>query len=136
MVSTNTLVAPIAAAELLNLAPQSSFFIQGAYSMEHTRSIYSVGTFILVAAMTGCATHNACTGSGCAPDEQTTAAVNAAISAHAELGPPGQIQVSTINHVVYLTGIVDSGYERSIAESVAARTDGVTRVVDSIGLSK
>jgi hypothetical protein len=28
--------------------------------MKRTRSIYSVGAFILVAAMTGCATHKAC----------------------------------------------------------------------------
>ena len=104
--------------------------------MKRMRSIYSVGTLILLAAATACTTQKECSGTGCTPDEATTAAVNAAIAAHADLGPPGQIQVSTIDHVVYLTGIVDSGYERSIAESLAARTNGVTRVVDSIGLSK
>jgi osmotically-inducible protein OsmY len=102
--------------------------------MKRTRSIYSVGAFILVAAMTGCATHKACPGSGCTADDETTAAVSAAISAHADLGP--QIQVSTIHHVVYLTGIVHTGYERSIAGTIAANTDGVTKVVNSIGLSK
>jgi osmotically-inducible protein OsmY len=104
--------------------------------MKRIRSIYSVGTFILVAAMSGCATHNACPGSGCTPDEDTTAAVNAVISSHPDLGPPNQIQVSTINHVVYLTGIVDTGYQRKIAASLAANTNGVARVVDSISLSK
>jgi osmotically-inducible protein OsmY len=104
--------------------------------MKRTRSIYSVGTFILVAAMSGCASHRGCTGSGCTPDDATTAAVNAAISAHADLGPPSQIQVSTIHRVVYLTGIVDTGYQRSIAGTLAAKTDGVTKVVNSIGLSK
>jgi hypothetical protein len=59
----------------------------------NARSIYSVGTFILVAAMSGCATHKACPGSGCTVDDETSAAVNAAISAHADLG--AQIQVST-----------------------------------------
>jgi osmotically-inducible protein OsmY len=103
--------------------------------MKRTRSIHSVGTFILVTAMTGCATHMACSGSGCAADEDTTAAVNAAISAHADLGPPSQIQVSTTNHVVYLTGIVDSRYQRSIAGTLAAKTDGVTKVVNSIDTS-
>jgi osmotically-inducible protein OsmY len=102
--------------------------------MKGTRSIYSVGTFILVAAMSGCATHNACPGSGCTADDKTTAAVNAVISEHPDLGP--QIQVSTIHQVVYLTGIVDTGYERSTAGTLAANTDGVKKVVNSISLSK
>jgi osmotically-inducible protein OsmY len=104
--------------------------------MKRIRSIFCVGTLILVAAMAGCADQNACPGSGCTTDEQTTAAVSATISAHPDLGAPSQIQVSTINHVVYLTGIVDTGYQRSIAENLAAKTQGVTKVVNSISLSK
>ncbi|HTV98340.1 MAG TPA: BON domain-containing protein [Steroidobacteraceae bacterium] len=103
--------------------------------MKSTRSIYSLGTFILVAAMSGCATQVACTGSGCTPDEETTAAVNAALSSHADLGPPNHIQVSTSNHVVYLTGLVDSRLQRSMAASVAAKTDGVARVINAIDTS-
>jgi len=102
--------------------------------MQRTRSIYSVGTFILAAAMSGCAAQKACPGSGCTADDTTTAAVSAAISAHPDLGP--QIQVATIHHVVYLTGIVDTGYERSIAGTLAANTGGDTKVVNSISLSK
>jgi osmotically-inducible protein OsmY len=104
--------------------------------MKRTRSIYLVGAFILVAAMGGCASYQSCPKSGCRSDEDTTAAVSAAISARPDLGPPSQIQVSTINHVVYLTGIVDTGYQRSVAETLAGKTVGVTKVVDSIGLSK
>jgi osmotically-inducible protein OsmY len=66
-------------------------------------------------------------GIGCTSDEVTTAAVSTAISKHAELGAPNQIQVSSNNHVVYLTGIVDTGYQRSVAGTVAARTDGVVQ---------
>jgi osmotically-inducible protein OsmY len=104
--------------------------------MNRTRSIFSVGVLILVAALSGCATSKVCPGSGCTSDEDTTAAVNTAISAHPDLGPPNEIQVSTIHHVVYLTGIVDTGYQRSIAGSIAASGDGVTKVVNSISLSK
>lgn len=92
--------------------------------------------FVLIVATVGCATQQVCSGSGCTPDEATTAAVNAAISAHPDLGGAGQIQASTMNHVVYLTGIVSSGYQRSIAGSVAAQTDGVTMMVNSISMSK
>lgn len=104
--------------------------------MKRTRSIVSVGTLILAAALSGCATNKVCPGSTCTSDEDTTAAVNTAISVHADLGPPNQVEVSTIHHVVYLTGIVDTGYQRSVAGSIAAGTDGVTKVVNSISLSK
>src|SRR6202044_1622076 len=102
--------------------------------MKRIRSIFCVGTLILVAAMAGCADQKACPGSGCTTDEQTTAAVSGTISAHPDLGAPSQIQVSTINHVVYLTGIVDTGYQRSIAASLAANTNGVARFFDAISL--
>jgi osmotically-inducible protein OsmY len=102
--------------------------------MKTSRSILAVGTCLIAATLYGCATRQACI--ACKSDDATTAAVDAAISAHPDLGPPGQVRVATLNHVVYLSGIVDSGYQRSIAESVAAQTDGVTRVVNSIGVSK
>jgi len=104
--------------------------------MKHTRSIVAAAIFILVAATNGCATQQACPASGCRSDDATTAAVDAAISAHPDLGAPGQVRVATVSHVVYLTGLVDSGYQRSVAESVAAHTDGVTKVVNSIGVSR
>lgn len=103
--------------------------------MKRIRSIYSVGTFILVTAITGCASYRACPGPGCTSDVDTTAAVNAAIASHADLGPPSQIQVSTFNHVVYLTGLVDTGYQREVAERLAARSDGGAEVVNSIEVS-
>jgi osmotically-inducible protein OsmY len=103
--------------------------------MKHTLSIYSVGTFLLGAAITGCASYNACPGSTCTSDVKTTEAVDAAIIADTDLGPPNQIEVSTYNHVVYLTGIVDSEYQREVAEAIAAQRGGGAKVVNSIGLS-
>jgi osmotically-inducible protein OsmY len=43
--------------------------------------------------------------------------------------------VQTLDHVVYLTGLVDTDLERQIAESVALEADGVSKVVNSIGLT-
>jgi osmotically-inducible protein OsmY len=102
--------------------------------MKRTRSLYSIGTFIVVAAMPGCATRITCPQSGCTADEDTTAAVNAVIAAHPELGPPGKIKVATINHVVFLNGITATGLQRSTAELLAADTDGVSKVINSIGV--
>jgi osmotically-inducible protein OsmY len=40
-----------------------------------------------------------------------------------------------LDHVVYLNGLVDTDLESQTAEFVAARVQGVARVVNSIGLS-
>jgi len=43
--------------------------------------------------------------------------------------------VQTLNHVVYLTGLVDYGLEKSTAESLAKQVPGVTRVENNIAVS-
>jgi osmotically-inducible protein OsmY len=43
--------------------------------------------------------------------------------------------VQTLDHVVYLTGQVDTELERSMAETVARKVIGVTQVVNSINFS-
>lgn len=103
--------------------------------MKPLQSIYSIGTFVLFAAMSGCTSQNACSGSGCASDEKTAEAVDAALSAHPDLGPPGQIRVSSEDHVVYLTGTEDTPLQVSTAEGIAAKTDGVSEVVDEVSVS-
>jgi osmotically-inducible protein OsmY len=103
--------------------------------MKPLQSIYSIGAFILVAALSGCATQNACSGSGCTSDEKTAEAVEAALSTHPDLGPPGQIRVSSEDHVVYLTGIEDTPFQVSTAKGIAAKTDGVSEVVDEVSVT-
>jgi osmotically-inducible protein OsmY len=51
------------------------------------------------------------------------------------LGAPGSITVRTRAGVVYLYGEVSTGLERENAESLAEKTPGVVRVVDSIFVS-
>jgi BON domain-containing protein len=45
------------------------------------------------------------------------------------------IRVQTLNHVVYLDGVVSSGLEIDAAESIARDVPGVARVVNSIVVS-
>jgi osmotically-inducible protein OsmY len=45
------------------------------------------------------------------------------------------ITVQTLRRVVYLYGVVDTSLERELAETVALDTQGVSKVVNSIGLS-
>ena len=104
--------------------------------MISTRLIAMTAALSFMISAAGCATHKACSDRTCAADADTTATVSAAIAAHPDLGPPGLLQVWTVNHVVYLSGVVNSGYQRSVAESLASQTDGVTKVVNSISVSR
>jgi osmotically-inducible protein OsmY len=89
-----------------------------------------LGALILAAALSGCATLNADNG-----DARTTAAVESSLARHPELGAPGDLQVETVNHVVYLHGIVANDFQRSIADSVALQASNNAVIVNSIAVS-
>ena len=90
---------------------------------------------ILSGTLSGCAVYQKCGFSGCPGDAKVTADVWSAFSPYAELRPPNVLFVQTLDHVVYLSGEVNTNYERLTAEEVARRVPGVTRVVNSINLS-
>jgi hyperosmotically inducible protein len=90
---------------------------------------------VMGGALAGCAVYEKCGVSGCPGDAEITAQVQALFVKHPELEPPNLLQVQTLNHVVYLTGVVDTDYERQMAEVVARQAPGVTNVINSIGLS-
>jgi osmotically-inducible protein OsmY len=90
---------------------------------------------LLLGALSGCAAYEKCGLKGCAGDAQLAAAVRAAFGAHPELEPPNLLDIQTVDHVVYLYGLVDTDYQRQIAESIAHQVPGVSKVVNSIGLS-
>jgi osmotically-inducible protein OsmY len=90
---------------------------------------------LLGGALPGCAVYEKCGLHGCPGDADTTARVHALFDQHPVLEPPNLLHVQTIDHVVYLTGLLDTDLERQIAESVALQAVGVTKVVNSIGLS-
>jgi osmotically-inducible protein OsmY len=89
----------------------------------------------LTGALPGCAAYTQCGFDGCPGDAPITAQVRALFRQHPALEPPNLLEVHTLNHVVYLNGMVDTDLERQMAESVANQAKGVTRVVNSIGLS-
>jgi osmotically-inducible protein OsmY len=88
--------------------------------------------FILAGALAGCATYGKCGFEGCAGDAKVTANVQSLFDQHPDLGPPGAIDVQTVDHVVYLNGFTASGFERGTAVSLAQGAPGVTQVVNSI----
>ena len=89
---------------------------------------------IIAAGLSGCAAYRTCGFGGCAEDAQITANVRARFDQHSALQPPNQVDVQTLDHVVYLHGLVNTDLERSMAQSVALDTAGVARVVNSIAI--
>ncbi len=86
-------------------------------------------------ALSACASYEKCGFGGCAGDAELAAHVRAAFADHAELQPPNLITVQSVNHVVYLYGLVDTDLQLQTAEALAHEIPGVTRVVNSIGIA-
>lgn len=90
---------------------------------------------ILSAVLDGCAAYMKCGFQGCPGDATLTAEVEKLFHQHPELAPPNLLTIHTLDHVVYLYGLVDTDLEREMAEMVALEAHGVKRVVNSIGIS-
>ena len=97
---------------------------------------FSLLSFVFASAcmLSACATYNKCGFSGCPGDAKITADVQSAFNQHTVLMPPNLLAIQTLDHVVYLTGFVDTDRERLVAESVALEVPGVARVVNSIAV--
>ncbi len=93
------------------------------------------GAGAMTAFLAGCAAYEKCGFKGCPGDAEITAQVQALFAQHPTIEPPNILNVQTRDGVVYLTGIVDTDYQRKLAGDVALQTPGVKKVVNSIGLS-
>jgi osmotically-inducible protein OsmY len=91
--------------------------------------------FVTVA-LSGCAlykTYEKCGFGGCAGDAAITANVVSQLN-RSSFMEPNAVSVQTLDHVVYLNGVVRSGLEVGTAESIADHVPGVARVVNSIAV--
>jgi osmotically-inducible protein OsmY len=88
---------------------------------------------ILAGAVSVRPAYASCEFAGCPGDSAITADVQASFNQHPILN---LLHVKTLNGVVYLSGTVSIGLHSEIAESVAHQVQGVTRVVNSISISK
>jgi osmotically-inducible protein OsmY len=98
------------------------------------RRISTTCFVILMSVLGGCASFSKCGLSGCAGDAAITAAVSTQFARYPAV-TANSIRIQTLDKVVYLTGVVDTEVERSLAESVAGDVAGVARVVDSISIN-
>jgi osmotically-inducible protein OsmY len=88
----------------------------------------------LTYALSGCALYNTyekCGFRGCPGDAKITAEVVLQLN-RCSFIEPNAVNVQTMDHVVYLNGLVRSSLEISAAESIAGQVPGVARVVNSI----
>jgi osmotically-inducible protein OsmY len=99
-------------------------------------------TYVLVVALvaaagalTGCATYRKCGFGGCPGDARITAEVRTLLDQHPALEGSNTVYVQTLDQAVYLSGLVDTPFQRQMAQSVALQAPGVTRVVNMIGVS-
>ena len=84
--------------------------------------------------LSGCALYNTyekCGVRGCPGDTEITAEVQAQFSHRLDL-EPNAITVQTLDHVVYLYGVVSSSLEIGTAESIARKVPHVRGVVNSV----
>jgi len=103
--------------------------------MRHLPAAAFVLVLFVVGPLTGCAAYRECGLHGCAGDLDITSSVRALFRQHAVLEAPTLINVQTLNHVVYLYGMVDTDLQRRLAESIALTVPGVVKVVNAIGLT-
>jgi osmotically-inducible protein OsmY len=105
--------------------------------MNKLKTLYALPVILFVAvALPGCATNGKCESGGCSSDAKITTNVQTLFNQHPELGPPNLISVRTLDNVVYLSGEVSAREFATSAEAVAREAPGVTRVVNSISVSK
>jgi osmotically-inducible protein OsmY len=99
-----------------------------------TRIFTVIAGSLLLSDLYGCATFDKCGSAGCAQDAKTTANVEAQFREHADLSPPNLLNVQTLGHVGYLSGLVNSGLQRDGAEEVAREASDGARIVDTISV--
>lgn len=105
-------------------------------SKSHVRLCTLFCAVILAGAVSVRPTYAGCGFSGCPGDSAITADVQASLDQHPVLKGPNQLHVQTLNGVVYLSGTVSASLQSEIAESAARQVNGVTRVVNLIGLAR
>jgi osmotically-inducible protein OsmY len=91
---------------------------------------------VLAMASAAAVANGRCDDGRCSGDAKIKSTIEISLDQHPELGPPHSIRVQTRAGVVYLYGQVGEGLQRDMAESIAQRTPGVARVVDSIYVSR
>jgi osmotically-inducible protein OsmY len=103
--------------------------------MNIPKPLYALAAiFTLAGALGGCATFKDRDPAVRSDDAAITKNVQAQLNQYAALGAPNSIGVQTVDHVVYLNGLVDGGLEKRSAAAEVEKVPGVTQVVNNISV--
>ncbi len=101
--------------------------------MNNMRTLSALAfAIVLAGAQSGYAAGRKCESDSSGDDTKIKTDVQALLDGHAEFGPPNSIRVQSVDHTVYLYGLVSTGLEKWTAESIASRVPDVAGVVNSI----
>lgn len=98
------------------------------------RLLTRLGTALLCAALAACSGFAPCGSEDCRADTGITAEVQKQFAARPAFGVES-IGIRTIDHVVYLNGLVDTDLVSREAEAVARAIPNVTDVVNNLGVT-
>jgi hypothetical protein len=136
-VNVGALIAPMAVRSMTHASPLFCTPPRGR-ERKTRRALFAPALIIVMTgALGGCAvydTYEKCGFHGCPGDAKITADVRSQLIQCSFL-EPNAIRVQTLDHVVFLEGVVTSGLEIDTAESIARKVPDVARVVNSIVVS-
>ena len=94
-------------------------------------------TVLLAGLLAGCAApESKLRQEASAEDAKITAKVKALLARHPDLASPNAIDVTTHDHVVYLSGLDDTELQTEEAEAIARQVPGVVRVENAIAIDQ
>lgn len=94
----------------------------------------SVYAFVLVSTLSGCASYQTCGSGKCPGDAEINTQVEEQLAQHPDI-ESNAIRVQTLDHRVFLSGLVSSGLAIEEATVVARSVPGVSEVSNSIVVS-
>jgi osmotically-inducible protein OsmY len=101
----------------------------------HGRAVARLAAVAVLLSVAGCASLEGCGAEGCPEDRRISGEVRALLEGHPALEAPNRVTVQTLDRVVYLNGLVDTPYQKELAEAFARQAAGTVRVVNLIGVS-
>jgi osmotically-inducible protein OsmY len=101
----------------------------------HGRAVARLAAAAVLLAIASCASRESCGVEGCGDDRRISGEVRALLEGHPGLEAPNRVSVQTHDRVVYLNGLVDTPYEKELAEALARQAPGTVRVVNLIGVN-
>jgi hypothetical protein len=124
---------PMFAEEFPSENPRTRIVVLNAAQKKRKSILACFSAFLLCGAVSGCVTIEKCGLEGCPGDQKITSHVEALLEQHPDLDA-NLLTVQTLNHVVYLDGLVDSSLQSNTAAAIAKHVRGVKAVVNNINV--